>query len=91
MIPKQAAEMIDYVGGATGKLPAQNLNLNLDAVDFQDEMRGNFKHIGVYPTVIRERYNITDQGTWVSNGMYHRLRGQVWRSRAHCMCVNFTL
>ena len=53
--------MIDYVGGATGKLPAQNLNLNLDAVEFQDEMRGNFKHIGVYPTVIRERYNITDQ------------------------------
>lgn len=60
-IPRQAAEMIDYVGGATGKLPAQNLNLNLDAVEFQDEMRGNFKHIGVYPTVIRERYNITDQ------------------------------
>ena len=61
MIPKQAAEMIDYVGGAAGKLPAQNLNLNLDVVEFQDEMRGNFKHIGVYPTVIRERYNITDQ------------------------------
>ena len=60
-MPKQAAEMIDYVGGATGKLPAQNLNLNLDPVEFQDEMRGNFKHIGVYPTVIRERYNITDQ------------------------------
>ena len=68
MITKQAAEMIDYVGGATGKLPAQNLNLNLDAVDFQDEMRGNFKHIGVYPTVIRERYNITDQ-VRVAHGM----------------------
>ena len=56
-----ASAMIDYIGGAAGKLPSHWTKPTIDHDAMKEEIRGNFRHVGIYPTVIRERYNITDQ------------------------------
>jgi len=60
-IPQSAANMIDYIGGATSKLPSVDQKLQINREDFGKTIKENFKHIGNYPTVIRERYNISSE------------------------------
>ena len=60
-INADAAAFIDYVGGAAGKLPSHQFRASIEEQSMREEIRRNFKHIGIYPEVIRARYNITNQ------------------------------
>ena len=67
-ISADAAAFIDYVGGAAGKLPSHQFRANIEEQSMREEIRRNFKHIGIYPEVIRARYNITNQVGGKSTG-----------------------
>ena len=58
-ITDEAAVFIDYIGGATSRLPPNKMRLSVNKQDLEKEE--NFRHIGIYPTVIRARYNITNE------------------------------
>lgn len=59
-LPEAAAAMIDYIGGATSRLPAQNQKLAIKESEFKQRPSDDFgEHIGIYPTIIRERYNLS--------------------------------
>lgn len=60
-LPQAASVMIDYVGGANSKLPSVDEKLQIDRNDFKRTINENYIHIGVYPEVIRARYNISKE------------------------------
>lgn len=61
-VPETASLFIDFIGGATSRLPALDKKLDLGEMPKTENVEDkNFGHIGIYPTVIRERYNITKE------------------------------
>jgi len=60
-LPSAAAALIDYIGGASSRLPPHNQKLAIKETEFKQSANENFKHIGIYPTIIRERYNISKE------------------------------
>ena len=46
-----ASAMIDYIGGAAGKLPVQWSGPTIDHDAMKEEIRGNFRHVGTWLTI----------------------------------------
>ena len=42
-------------------MPSHQFRASMEEAPLRSEIRSNFKHVGIYPTVIRERYNITNE------------------------------